>query len=271
MTSKKTRDLGDLVLVPDEEMLDGRAGKMLGEIPEHVAIIMDGNGRWASQRKRPRLYGHQKGVAALKRTVEGCLELGIKFLTVYAFSTENWRRPETEILGLMTLLKKTIKAELKNLHEQGIRLLTIGRRDRLSPDLLSLIDEALDLTKDNENFTLVIAIDYGGRDDILAAARLIASKVRSGDLSPSDITEKVFSEHLYTASLPDPDLFIRTSDVLRLSNFLVWQTAYTELVFLKTYWPDFDKEHLRYAVAHFQGCERKFGRASLPEGSGRDE
>lgn len=251
--------------VSDEDMVDGRSGRMLGKVPEHIAIIMDGNGRWASQRKMPRLFGHQKGVAALKRAVEGCLELKVKYLTVYAFSTENWRRPEAEVSGLMTLLKKTLNSELASLHKQGVRLRTIGRRDRLPTDLLQLIDNAIELTQDNDQMTLIMALDYGGRDEILSAVRALASQVQSGEIDPSDITESLFSDSLYTSDIPDPDLFIRTSDVVRLSNFLVWQTAYTELVFLETYWPDFEKKHLLKAVKQFQECERKFGRASLPE------
>jgi undecaprenyl diphosphate synthase len=165
----------------------------------------------------------------------------------------------------MSLLKKTLKSELADLHKQEIRLKTIGRRDRLPSDLMTLVDKAVELTQDNDRLTLVMALDYGGRDDILAAVRSVASQVQAGHLDPKDITEDLFSGSLYTAGIPDPDLFIRTSNVLRLSNFLVWQTAYTELVFLKTYWPDFSKDDLYQAVKQFQGCERKFGRATLSD------
>ena len=243
-------------------MVDSKYGKMSGGVPGHIAIVMDGNGRWATKRNMPRMFGHQKGVGALKNTLEGCLELGIKYLTVYAFSTENWRRPQSEISGLMSLLKRTLKSELANLHKQRICLKTIGRRDRLSPDLIALIDNAVELTKNNDQLTLVIALDYGGRDEILSAVSSVASQVKSGHLKSEDITEELFSSFLYTSGIPDPDLFIRTSDVVRLSNFLVWQTAYTELVFLEKYWPDFVKEDLCEAVKKFQKCERKFGRVT---------
>lgn len=252
-------------LASETVMVDGEYGKMSGRTPQHVAIIMDGNGRWATQRNRPRMFGHQKGVDALKRTVEGCLEMGIKYLTVYTFSTENWRRPPLEVTGLMTLLKKTLKAELADLHKQKIRLKIIGRRDRLAPDLLALIDNAVALTQDNNRLTLVMALDYGGRDDIVAAAQVLAHQVKAGEVQPEEITDTLFSQTLYTQGIPDPDLFIRTSNVLRLSNFLVWQTAYTELVFIEKYWPEFGKEDLLEAVKKFQECERKFGRASLTE------
>lgn len=237
--------------------------KAPGAMPAHIAIIMDGNGRWAMRRKMPRMFGHQKGVGALKRTVEGCLELGVQYLTVYAFSTENWCRSETEVSGLMSLLRHTLKSELADLHKQGICLKIIGRRDRLPSDLLTLIDQAVTLTQENTHLTLVMALDYGGRDEILAATRDLAERVKSGDIQPQDITEKMFAGALYTADIPDPDLFIRTSNVVRLSNFLMWQTAYTELVFLEACWPDFTKEDLYQAVSQFQERERRFGRAAL--------
>tara|TARA_A100000171_G_scaffold49430_1_gene58512 strand:+ start:1106 stop:1891 length:786 start_codon:yes stop_codon:yes gene_type:complete len=247
------------------DSVDGEYGKMSGKIPRHVAIIMDGNGRWATRRKMPRMFGHQKGVLALKRAVEACLEQRVDFLTVYAFSTENWRRSEMEVNGLMSLLKKTLKSELADLHKQGIRLKTIGRRDRLPKDLIALIDNAVKVTADNTKMTLVMALDYGGRDEIVSATRFLAQSVKEGSLDPEDITDEIFSKALYTADIPDPDLFIRTSDVVRLSNFLIWQTTYTELFFLKKCWPDFQKEDLCEAIRQFQGCERRFGRASLSE------
>lgn len=228
-------------------------------LPQHIAIVMDGNGRWARKQGLPRLLGHQKGAEALRRTIKACLELDIYCLTVFAFSTENWRRPFQEISGLMTLLKKYLKSELTEAHHNNIRIRVIGNRHRLDPEILSLIDHAVELTKENTGLNFTIALDYGGRDEIIKAVQKIAGQVKLGQIEPAEINEDVFSQSLSTAGLPDPDLFIRTSDVFRISNFLLWQSAYAELVFLDTYWPDFEKKDLLKAIEHFQKCERKFG------------
>ncbi len=231
-------------------------------VPDHVCIVMDGNGRWAKERGMPRLMGHQKGAEAVKRAVTAAIERGIPYLTVWAFSTENWRRPEEEVSGLLSLMGRLLKSELAELHAQDIRLRVIGEKKRLPKDLLSLIDNGIELTKNNKRLNLTIAFDYGGRDDILQATRTLATRVKNNDISVDDISEDLFSQCLFTADLPDPDLFIRTSGVYRISNYLMWQLAYTELVFLDVHWPDFKKEHLEEALMRFQSCERKFGRIS---------
>ena len=228
-------------------------------LPRHIAIVMDGNGRWAAQRNSPRLMGHQKGVEALKRTISACLDMEIPYLTVSAFSCENWRRPLDEVTGLMTLLRRSIKSELATFHKNNIRLNVIGRRDRLPADLLELLDNARELTKDNTKMTLTIALDYGGRTDIMKAVQELAGQVQAGYLNLEDITEDRFGQTLSTHNLPEPDLFIRTSNTIRMSNFLIWETTYTELFFSSVYWPDFSKEHLLEAIDYFKGCERRFG------------
>lgn len=229
------------------------------KLPRHVAIIMDGNGRWAQQRGANRLFGHQKGVDALKRAIEAAIDLGIPYLTVWAFSTENWGRPSDEVSGLMKLLKRYLQKDLADLHDRNICLKIVGLRDYLEPSLLKLIDQAVDITKNNTRLTLTVAFNYGGRADIVATTKKLVQKVQAGQLTVDDIDEDLFSEHTLTADLPDPDLLIRTSNVKRLSNFMMWQCGYTELVFLDTYWPDFTKDDLIYALQQYQQCERKFG------------
>lgn len=231
-------------------------------LPRHVAIIMDGNGRWAKIRGANRLFGHQKGVDAVKRAIEAALEIGVPYLTLWAFSTENWHRPSDEISGLMSLLKRVLQRDLADLHARNICLKVVGLRDFLDPSLLKLIDQAVEVTKNNTRLILTIAFNYGGRSDILAATKKIAQKVKAGDLTVEEITETIFSAHTLTADIPDPDLLIRTSGVKRLSNFMMWQCVYTELVFLETYWPDFTKDDFIYALQQYQQCERKFGRIS---------
>jgi undecaprenyl diphosphate synthase len=253
--------LSNLTLIHDS-LTDGQHGKMHGHVPTHIAIVMDGNGRWATQRGMPRIMGHQKGVDAVRRTVEACIDLGVGYLTLYAFSTENWRRPLDEVKGLMFLLKQTLKSEVKTFQENNVRLKVIGRRDRLASDLVASIEEVERQTADNTALTLQIAFDYGGRDEIVRAVKQIASCVKSGELSLDDIDESLFEQYLDTAGVPDPELFIRVSNVLRISNFLTWQTTYSELVFPETYWPDFTKEDLLNAIGRFQKCERRFGRAA---------
>ncbi|CBS86401.1 isoprenyl transferase [Azospirillum lipoferum] len=227
--------------------------------PGHVAIIMDGNGRWAKARGLPRTAGHKKGVDAVRRTVEAARELGIGTLTIFSFSSENWRRPEEEISDLMGLLRFYLRSEVAELHRAGIRLRVIGDRNRLSEDINRLIDNAEGLTRDNRVMTLVVALSYGSRLEIVHAARRLAEEVAAGRLSPGAIDEDALSARLYTADIPDPDLIIRTSGEKRISNFLLWQAAYAELVFVDTLWPDFTKRDLEAAIEEFHRRERRFG------------
>ena len=227
--------------------------------PRHIAIIMDGNGRWAKSRGLPRTAGHRRGVEAVRRTVKAAIADGIRYLTLYGFSSENWNRPVSEVRELMDLLRFYLRSEIAELHEQGVRLRFIGDRPRLPADIIAQIDNAERCTAGNSAFTLVIALSYGGRDEILAAARRMAARVACGDLEPDAIGQEEFSRHLLTSDIPDPDLIIRTSGEQRLSNFLLWQSAYAELVFTKCLWPDFDAETLRAAVAEYCQRERRFG------------
>jgi undecaprenyl diphosphate synthase len=230
--------------------------------PKHVAIIMDGNGRWAKARGLPRFVGHQRGADAVRSTVIACRELGIAYLTLYAFSSENWKRPPSEVDDLMGLLRLYLRRELAELNRNGVRVKVIGERERLAPDIVKLIVEAETLTAHNKTLTLVMAINYGGQNEIVTACRRIAEQVSSGALAPSDITAKVFTRHLETSEVPDPDLLIRTSGEQRLSNFLLWQSAYTEFVFVDTLWPDFSKQSLVEAVNEFHRRERRYGASS---------
>ncbi|PWC59860.1 UDP pyrophosphate synthase [Azospirillum sp. TSH7] len=227
--------------------------------PGHVAIIMDGNGRWAKARGLPRTAGHKKGVDAVRRTVEAARELGIGTLTIFSFSSENWRRPEEEVSDLMGLLRFYLRSEVAELHRAGVRLRVIGDRTRLSEDINRLIDNAEGLTRDNRVMTLVVALSYGSRLEIVHAARRLAEEVAAGRLSPEAIDEDALSARLYTADIPDPDLIIRTSGEKRISNFLLWQAAYAELVFVDTLWPDFTKRDLEAAIEEFHRRERRFG------------
>ena len=228
----------------------------LTKIPRHVAIIMDGNGRWAQARGLPRLAGHRAGTENIRRILEGCVEYGVKILTIYAFSTENWQRPEEEVQGLMRILEEVIQKEVQELHEKGVRLRHIGRLDGLSPRLQRQIQEAIELTKENSRLILNVAFNYGGRAEILDAVRGL---IREG-IPAEEIDEELFSRYLYTAGQPDPDLIIRTAGEMRLSNFLLWQGAYAEYYSTPTYWPDFDKEELYRALLAYSQRERKFGR-----------
>ncbi|MFS2009966.1 isoprenyl transferase [Azospirillum sp. CT11-132] len=227
--------------------------------PGHVAIIMDGNGRWAKARGLPRTAGHKKGVDAVRRTVEAARELGIGTLTIFSFSSENWRRPEEEVSDLMGLLRFYLRSEVAELHRAGVRLRVIGDRTRLSEDINRLIENAEGLTRDNRVMTLVVALSYGSRLEIVHAARRLAEEVAAGRLSPEAIDEDALSARLYTADIPDPDLIIRTSGEKRISNFLLWQAAYAELVFVDTLWPDFTKRDLEAAIEEFHRRERRFG------------
>ncbi len=227
--------------------------------PHHVAVIMDGNGRWAKARGLPRIAGHRRGAEAVRRTVEAAIELGVSYLTLYGFSSENWKRPAVEVDDLMALLRHYLRAEIAELHSQGVRLRVIGERARLGPDIVTLIENAERLTGENERLHLTIAVSYGGRAEIAAAARRLARMAVDGVLAPEDIDEDIFAAQLLTADLPDPDLVIRTSGEQRISNFLLWQTAYAELVFTTTYWPDFGKADFARALDEYNGRERRYG------------
>jgi undecaprenyl diphosphate synthase len=228
-------------------------------VPRHVAIIMDGNGRWAEARGLPRREGHRRGVEALRRTVRAAGELGIGFLTIFSFSAENWSRPQSEIRDLMGLLRLFIRNDLADLNRSNVRVLVIGERDELAPDIRALVEEAETLTKANTGLTLVVAFNYGSRQEIARAARALAQDVAEGRLDPKQVTAERLGAGLDTATLPDPDLIIRTSGEQRLSNFLLWQGAYSELVFVPTYWPDFDRGALEAAIDEYHRRERRFG------------
>ena len=225
----------------------------------HVAIIMDGNGRWAAERGLPRAMGHRKGVEAVRRTVKAAVELNIPYLTIYSFSSENWSRPADEISDLMSLMKRFIRQDLAELHQNNVRIRVIGERQNVDFELMALIDEACELTALNTSLTLVIAFNYGSRNEIALAARRLGEQVASGAIAASAITQEALAAQLDTAGIPDPDLLIRTSGELRISNFLLWQLAYTEFVFLDVYWPEFGRDHLETAISEFRGRDRRFG------------
>jgi undecaprenyl diphosphate synthase len=230
------------------------------DLPEHIAIVMDGNGRWAEKRKRPRSMGHQAGLRALRRTVEHCIRIGIGALTVFAFSSENWSRPQREVARLMDLFMKALDKEVTGLHENGVRVCFIGARQAFQPELQNSMRNAEKLTLDNIKMTLNVAANYGGRWDILQAAQKLAAATARGDLDPGEIDNELFASALSTRHCPDPDLFIRTGGEMRISNFLLWQSAYTEFYFTSTLWPDFDTTELDSAIASFQTRERRFGK-----------
>lgn len=228
----------------------------------HIAIIMDGNGRWASERGLPRTEGHRQGVESVRRTVEASIELGITHLTLFSFSSENWSRPKQEINDLFGLLRRFVRRDLADLHKNGVKIRVIGTRENLDADILRMVDDAVELTKDNTGLNLTIAFNYGARDEIARAARKIAEDVASGSLAAAEVTPERFGAYLDTAGLPDPDLLIRTSGELRLSNFLLWQLAYSEFVFVDVFWPDFSRELLEAAIAEYQRRSRRFGGTS---------
>ena len=230
--------------------------------PRHVAIIMDGNGRWAKARGLPRAAGHERGVEALRRTVEAAPELGIKYQTVFSFSTENWRRPAAEVSALFGLLKAYVQRDLKRLASEGVRIRVLGRREGLPRDIAALVDKAERETAHNTSFYLNIAFNYGGREEILRAVQKAADAVARGELDPAALDEARFGDFLDTAGIPDPDVLVRTSGEYRLSNFLLWQAAYAELVFMDILWPDFDGEALKRAIAEYHNRERRFGALS---------
>lgn len=229
------------------------------KIPAHVALILDGNGRWAKKRGLPRRLGHKKGCETLEQVVEDAARLGIRYLTVYGFSTENWKRPEEEVGALMQLFRFYAKRLLAMAEKNNIRVRMIGERNRFAPDLIEAINGLEEKTKDNTGMTFVIAVNYGSRDEITRAVRKIMTDAKEGKLAPEEMTEKVFSSYLDTAGIPDPDLMIRTSGELRLSNYLLWQLAYSELYVTECLWPDFNKEELLNAIRQYNKRERRFG------------
>ena len=234
------------------------------ETPAHVAIIMDGNGRWAKARGLPRYEGHRRGLDAVRRAVRSAIEHDIRYLTIYSFSSENWRRPPDEVAMLMGLLKRFIRNDLAELHKNGVRVCIIGERDALAADIASLLTEAESLTKDNSRLTLIVAFNYGARQEIVAAAKRLARDVRDGRVNVDAVGEEDFAARLDTSEFPDPDLIIRTSGEMRLSNFLLWQAAYAELVFLPVLWPDFDDAAFVSALQQYAARERRFGVVGAP-------
>ena len=236
-------------------------------VPRHVAIIMDGNGRWAAARGLPRTEGHRRGIEALRRTVRAAGEIGIEILTIFSFSSENWSRPRSEIRDLMGLLRHFIRNDLMELHRNGVLIRVIGGRDDLDPEIRRLLEEAENLTKDTAALTLVVAFNYGGRQEIARAAQRLAGEVAVGRLPASAITAERLAAALDAPDLPDPDLVIRTSGEQRLSNFLLWQAAYSELVFVPIYWPDFDRSALEGAIAEYRRRQRRFGGLAATGGS----
>jgi undecaprenyl diphosphate synthase len=237
------------------------------EAPRHVAIIMDGNGRWASARGLPRGEGHRRGVEALRKTVRAAGEMGISILTIFSFSAENWSRPASEIRDLMGLLRRFIRNDLAELHQNGVKVRVIGERSDLDPDIRRLLEEAEELTKNNDGLTLVVAFNYGARQEIARSVSRVLARMQSGEIASKEITADLIGQNLDAPDLPDPDLIIRTSGEQRLSNFLLWQSAYSELVFVPTFWPDFDRAALEGAIAEYHRRERRFGGLIAQTGS----
>jgi undecaprenyl diphosphate synthase len=242
-------------------------GSDQGSGPLHVAIIMDGNGRWAAARGLPRAEGHRRGVETLRNVVRAAGELGVRYLTIFSFSSENWSRPASEIGDLFGLLRRFIRNDLAILHRDGVRVRVIGEREGLEPDICALLKEAEDLTQDNDSLHLVVAFNYGSRQEIARAARRLANEVAEGGRDPSSIDADALGRYLDAPEIPDPDLIIRTSGEQRLSNFLMWQAAYSELVFVPVHWPDFDKAALEEAIAEYSRRERRFGGLAAKTGS----
>lgn len=231
--------------------------EVLEKVPTHVAIIMDGNGRWALSRGLPRLAGHRAGTDNLRRVIEACVEFGVKYLTIYAFSTENWGRPTSEVRGLMRILEDVIERELEELHKEGVQLRHIGRLDQIRPRLRKKVLKAIELTKDNSRLILNVAFNYGGRDEIVHA---IQAMIKDG-VEPETVNADLVNRYLFTSGVPDPDLVIRTSGELRVSNFLIWQAAYAEWYFTPTYWPDFDRTEFHRALVEYSHRNRRYGKA----------
>ncbi|HMU93906.1 MAG TPA: isoprenyl transferase [Anaerolineales bacterium] len=233
----------------------------LEKIPQHVAMIMDGNGRWALQRGLPRLAGHKAGTENLRRVIRASVEFGVKYLTIYAFSTENWGRPPEEVKGLMYILEDVIDRELNELNKEGVQLRHIGRLERLAPSLQEKVLDAIEATKNNNRLVLNVAFNYGGRDEIVLAIQ----KMMKDGIAPEQVTDELVSQYLFTAGVPDPDLIIRTSGELRISNFLIWQAAYAEWYITPTFWPDFDREEYHRALEAFAHRDRRYGKVSSGE------
>ena len=233
-----------------------------GHIPEHIAIIMDGNGRWAKERSLPRVAGHKEGINSVREITRICGEIGVKHLTLYTFSTENWRRPKAEVSALMTLLLKTISVEVRKLHKNNVRFTTIGDLEMLPRSTQKGILDGIEITKNNTGLNLCLALNYGSRQEMVSAVQSIADKVKNGDLDSDEIDETIFSDALSTSEMPDPDLLIRTSGECRLSNFLLWQSAYTEIFMTDIYWPAFREDALMDAILNFQSRERRYGKVS---------
>ncbi len=255
---------------PLVSMPEAQAPNIAGDgpgVPRHVAIIMDGNGRWAASRGLPRVEGHRRGVEALRKTVRAAGDIGIQCLTIFSFSSENWQRPPSEIRDLMGLLRRFIRNDLAELHSNGVRVRVIGERDNLDPDIRRLLEEAEQLTRENTSLVLIVAFNYGARDEIARAVRRIAKRVATGAVKPEAITEDMIGANLDAADIADPDLIIRTSGEQRLSNFLLWQAAYSELVFSPVYWPDFDRATLEAAIEEYRRRERRFGGLIAKTGS----
>ncbi len=252
MTTKADKRKEEIISQPDR-------------IPKHVAIIMDGNGRWAAKRKKPRTYGHEAGVKSVRAVVKAAGEIGIKYLTLYTFSSENWNRPKSEVAALMSLLSRTTRKELNELIKNDVKLITVGRINGLSTSRQKVLNDAAKKTRNNKGLVLILALNYGGRTEIIDAVKAIANASKGGFLDISEINEELFSNFLYTANIPDPDLLIRTSGEMRISNFLLWQTSYTELHVIDTLWPDFGREDLFEGVLNYQKRERRFGKISKKE------
>ena len=235
---------------------------IIDRLPRHIAVIMDGNGRWAKEQGKMRVFGHQHGVDAVRNVTEACAELGVEYLTLYAFSTENWNRSSFEVDALMTLLTQALKTEVKTLNDNNIRLDAVGDLTRLPKSQYNTLMSAIENTKDNTRMTLTLCLSYSGRWELTETVKKIAGKVKNGELNPEDINEKMVCDNLATSYMPDPELLIRTSGEIRISNFLLWQLAYSELYFTKKYWPDFSKEDLYEAIIDYQSRERRFGKTS---------
>lgn len=235
---------------------------IIDRLPRHIAVIMDGNGRWAKEQGKMRVFGHQHGVDAVRNVTEACAELGVEYLTLYAFSTENWNRSSFEVDALMSLLTQALKTEVKTLNDNNIRLDAVGDLTRLPKSQYNALMSAIENTKDNTRMTLTLCLSYSGRWELTETVKKIAGKVKNGELNPEDINENMVSDNLATSYMPDPELLIRTSGEIRISNFLLWQLAYSELYFTKKYWPDFSKEDLYEAIIDYQSRERRFGKTS---------
>ncbi len=240
--------------------MSGTSSIDLNRLPRHVAIIMDGNGRWAQKRRQPRLFGHRAGAESVRNIVETCREIGIEYLTLYAFSSENWHRPAQEVVGLMTILKKYLESELPRMQKNEIRLMSIGDRKRLPDAVRELLERGIEVTSGNTKLTLNLALSYGSRDELVRAVKTISALCLKGDMVPEQISDQTIAKNLDTCGMPDPDLLIRTGGEARLSNFLLWQLSYAEIYFTETMWPDFRKESFVQALSEYQSRERRFGR-----------